>query len=505
MVNKMKSVFLEKLSEHFKKYQYILIYGAGGVAGDLLCLLDPYLHGRQIGIAVSDRKGNPDSLRGYPVKEITEYCNVREDSYVIISVMPRYEMQIKEYLEKKGFQAYCTVSMLMEQMYKEIWEFPVSEDKIVLSHRDGYGFGGNPKYIALELLKGRSGVKEERPLDLVWLTNDCRAQFPKGIRTVQYGSYEHYYELGTAKIWIDNQHKSYLTRKRGGQFYMQTWHGGGPLKKIEFDAEGLPVSYLDLCEMNSGMEDVMVSPTSFNSRLYRSAFHYQGEILECGYPRNDIFWKAGERRRKIEELYRVGPEERIVLFAPTYREASGTEEIQGSGKDVCMMKEEILRMEEIGQALEERFGKRFRHFIRFHPYEKNPERRYSWCDEWINVTAYEDVQELLAVADILITDYSSIMWDFSLQKKPVFLFHPDLDKYQKERGYYLPFGQMPYIEAFSNEELCRKIREFDEESYKKELGGFLEQYGSYDEGRASAAVVQQLIKWLDRIVKPEED
>lgn len=373
MVSKMKSVFLEKLSEHFKKYQYILIYGAGGVAEDLLCLLEPCLRGCRVCIVVSDRKGNPDSFQGYPVKEITEFCDVRENSYVIVSVMPRYEKQIKENLEKEGFGAYCTASVLIEQMYKEIWENPVSEDKIVFSHGDGYGFGGNPKYIALELLKGRTEGKEERPLDLVWLTNDCRARFPDGIRTVRYGSYEHYYELGTAKIWIDNQHKSCFTRKREGQFYMQTWHGGGPLKKIEFDAEGIPASYLDLCEMNSEMEDVMVSPTSFNSRLYRSAFHYCGEIMECGYPRNDIFWKAEESRRKIEELYRVGPEERIVLFAPTYREASGTEEENlSSGKDDGTAGKDILRIEEISRALQERFGKRFRFFIRFHPYDKNP-------------------------------------------------------------------------------------------------------------------------------------
>ena len=106
-------------------------------------------------------------------------------------------------------------------------------------------------------------------------------------------------------------------------------------------------------------------------------------------------------------------------------------------------------------------------------------------------------QELLAVSDILITDYSSVMWDFSLQKKPVFLFHPDLDKYQKERGYYLSFGQMPYIEAFSNEEMCRKIKSFDEERYHKELDDFLEKYGSFDRGRASADVAEQLIKWLN--------
>ncbi|MDE6937497.1 MAG: CDP-glycerol glycerophosphotransferase family protein, partial [Lachnospiraceae bacterium] len=93
-------------------------------------------------------------------------------------------------------------------------------------------------------------------------------------------------------------------------------------------------------------------------------------------------------------------------------------------------------------------------------------------------------------------DYSSVMWDFSLQKKPVFLFHPDLDKYQKERGYYLSFGQMPYIEAVSNEELYRKIRDFDEQSYRKKLDDFLKKYGSFDSGNASAEVAERVITIL---------
>lgn len=518
----MKSVFLEKISEHFQKYKYILIYGAGGVTEDLLRLLEPCLlecqgykerAGRpgagevhmndqeecrhEVCIVVSDKKENQDFLRGYPVKEILEFCDVQEEACVIISVMPRYEEQIKENLIEAGFREYCTVSALIDWMYREIWSLPVSEHKVIFSNGDGYGFGGNPKYIGLELLRNKADIDGECDMDLVWLANDDQAGLPEGIRVVRYGSYEHYYELGTAKIWIDNQHKSYLTRKRKGQFYMQTWHGGGPLKKIEFDAEGMSDSYRDLCEMNSGMEDVMVSPTRFNSRLYRSAFHYYGEIMECGYPRNDIFWKADGYRRKIEELYQLKPEEGIVLFAPTYREDLGLEEkTQSSGKDARTIEKGILGIEQICQALEERFGKKFKFFIRFHPYDKNPEKRYSWSEEWVNVTAYDDVQELLAVSDILITDYSSVMWDFSLQKKPVFLFHPDLDKYQKERGYYLSFGQMPYIEAVSNEELYRKIRDFDEQSYRKKLDEFLKKYGSFDSGNASAEVAERVITIL---------
>ena len=113
------------------------------------------------------------------------------------------------------------------------------------------------------------------------------------------------------------------------------------------------------------------------------------------------------------------------------------------------------------------------------------------------MTACHDVQELLAAADILITDYSSIMWDFSLQRKPVFLFHPDLDRYEKERGYYLPFKSMPYMEVFSNEEICQKIEEFQEGRYQEALSRFLQDYGSFDRGTASKAVTERILKIIE--------
>lgn len=502
----MESLFIKEVTELFYQYRYVLIYGAGGVTEDFLLLLEPYLGDKETGkcqpcVVVSDKKENQDFLKGYPVKEISEFYEVRDEAYIIISTMPRYMVQIEEHLNEMGFHNYCRVSSLIDRMYEEIWMNSPVNNKVVFSNGDGYGFGGNPKYIALELLSRRTGSAQG--IDLVWITNDCSRKLPEGVRAVKYGSYEHYYELGTAQVWIDNQHKNFFSRKRAGQIYIQTWHGGGPLKKIEFDAEGLSDSYLDLCELNSEMEDIMVSPSKFNSQLYRRAFHYQGQVMECGYPRNDIFWTDNGCRKKIERLYHIKPEEGIVLFAPTYREADVEEAlISHSGfsaesqGDYDSNRKNILDLNRVQQALEFKTGKKFKVLVRFHPYDRNPERRYVWYEEWENVTDYDDVQELLAASDILITDYSSIMWDFSIQGKPVFLFHPDLDRYEKERGYYLAFDQMPYIEAFSNEELYKKIKQFDEVCYRKKLTRFLAEYGSFDRGTASKVIADTIMEMI---------
>ncbi len=474
----MESEYLRQLSVRFQHYRYVLIYGAGGVTMDFLLLLNPYLRKENVFIVVSKKKNNENWMQGYQVKEIAEFAAIRSDVFIVISVMPRYVPEIENYLKSTGFPNYCTVAYLIEQLYEEIWKNTVDTRKIVFANGDRYGFGGNPKYIAQELLR------RNRDLDLVWITGKDKDAFPEGVRTVLYGTYEHYYELGTAQIWIDNQHKSYYTRKKRGQIYIQTWHGGGPLKKIEFDAEGLPVSYLDLSEMNAKMEDLLISPSKFNSGLYRSAFHYQGDILECGYPRNDIFYGENECRRKVEKLFGIKQEDGILLFAPTYRNFE-------------IKEQDILNLTRVQQAVERKFGRNYRILVRFHPFDIEPERKYRWSETWLNVTDYDDVQELLAASDILITDYSSVMWDFSLQMKPVFLFHPDLYRYQVERGYYLPFEKMPYVEMFSNEEMEQKIATFDEEIYKKKLVGFLTDYGSFDKGTASKVVADVILGMIE--------
>ena len=475
----MKSKFLKKFSDFLQKYKYLLFYGAGGVTKDLLILLKPYLNVKNMFIVVSDKNENEDVWEGYQVKEIHDFLDLRDEVYIVISVAPRYILSIENNLKGLGFYDYCSTLHLIEQLYREIWNDALKRDKIILANGDGYGFGGNPKYIAQELMK--SGKK----LDLVWITGNEELKMPDGVRTVQYGTYEHYWELGTAKIWIDNQHKNFFTRKRQGQVYIQTWHGGGPLKKIEFDAEGLPESYLDLCEMNSTIEDLMISPSKFNTQLYKNAFHYNGEIMECGYPRNDLFWRGMECKEKMRKLLGVKPEEGIVLFAPTYRKFI-TED------------SDILDLGKARQALERRFGKKYKVLVRFHPFDEEPEKKYKWLDEWINVTSYDDVQELLVISDILITDYSSIMWDFSIQKKPVFLFHPDIKRYENERGYYLEFEKMPYIEAFCNDEIQGKIHSFDDRKYMERLSKFLEDYGTFDRGIASKMIAEKIFELIQR-------
>ena len=478
----MKSRWLERTGWALSQYKYLLLYGAGGVTKDFLCLFAHEFPKESTFIAVTELTANTDLMYGYRMRLIYDFVDFKEDTYVILSTMPCFYGEIISLLNELGFQHYQCIDQLIKKMYDEIWMFPVQGNKIVLSNFSWGRFGCNPKYIALELLKRNTDV------DLVWITKKEDVVFPDGIRTVIYGTYEHYYELGTSHIWIDNQHKNFFSRKRDGQIYIQTWHGGGPLKRIEFDSEQLPKSYLELCELNSEMEDIVVSPSRFNSEVYRRAFHYHGEILECGYPRNDIFFQTRTEENPVRELFRIKRGESIVLIAPTFR----------ASRIVSRDKLQI-NLRSLKKALEIRFKKIFHIFIRFHPEDVIMKKYYESLDGWINVSNYNDVQELMVASDVLVTDYSSVMWDFSLQRKPVFLFHPDLSFYEKERGYYLPFHQMPYIEAFTNEELQKKILSFDEKIYTSSLEKFLEKYGTFDKGTAAYEIGNRIMKMIGEL------
>lgn len=97
----------------------------------------------------------------------------------------------------------------------------------------------------------------------------------------------------------------------------------------------------------------------------------------------------------------------------------------------------------------------------------------------------------------MITDYSSVMWDFSLSGKPIFLFHPDVDLYEKERGYYLSFQEMPYVESFGNDDLFEKIENFNGQGYKERLNAFVKKYGSFDKGTAARDVGDRIMDILN--------
>lgn len=364
-----------------------------------------------------------------------------------------------------------------------IWSFvqiinilPVKRKKIVFSNFNGRGWGDNPKYIALEI------IRKKMPVDMVWLVGNMDENFPNGIRKVKFGGLRMRYELSTAKIIINNVKNDLPYRKKNSQFYIQTWHGGFPLKYIEGEVEKtLSIEYIAASKSDSSKIDLLLSSCSLDEAIMKNFFWYNGEIMKHGIPRNDLYFKTNENlKNKVRDNLHIPKGFNVALYAPTFR---------NDGKTTAYN----LDAPNLLRNLESKTKSLWIVIIRLHPNVCRFSSLFKYGDKIIDGSHYPDPQELSVISDCLITDYSSMMYDFSIMKKPVFLFATDLKEYQQERGLRPLFFELPFALCQNNEELRRVIIDFNETEYQKNLTLFWsEKIQIYDNGHASEAVVQRI-------------
>lgn len=383
--------------------------------------------------------------------------------------------------------ARSTYDRLGSLLYRIFWIFPIDPKKIVYCNYNGDGYGDNPKYISEEVIKRGLNYKQ------VWLIlseNIPTSEFPETISTVPWYSLSAMYELATAGIWIDNNRKEGYVRKRKGQIYIQTWHGGFALKKVEADVFPQQEWYVRNAKNDSKMADIFVSGSKIQSQIYRNSFWYEGDILEVGYPRNDILLpsKSSLKNKKIllQKIFKGmqrPTNKKILLYAPTFRKKTS-------------QKQERLDFQKCINALMNRFGGEWIVLVRLHPTgSKNHNIGSDEIQGIYDLSAYPDMQELLYISDVLITDYSSCMFDFGLTMRPCFLYTPDLNSYMNDdRGFYIELDELPFSVFRSNEELCTGIESHDTKTYIENINYFFEKYGSFERGNASQSVVNWIVE-----------
>lgn len=457
----------------------IAIYGAGTVANVFYYyLLQNGYEDRICCFLVSDLRGSEVTKFGYPKLQFDRVVDKLSDTKVYIATQESIQSEIEYKIRCYKDISYQIINTrdLIDQFYKNLENDPINHYKILGQNQQVAGYGDNAKYIFEELHRRDKDGK----LDLVWSVSEHDTTIPDYVRQVKYGSYDYYKELTTAHIWIDNERKPQLTRKRKGQIYIQAWHGAAPVKKVEADAEkSLEKFYIEGAKHDSEMADLFISGSEFYTELYKRSFWYDGEILKVGLPRQDVFWKQDEIRERVYAKYGIEDNECTVLYAPTFRSkyTEGCYDLDISGA--------LL-------ALEERFGHPFRMLVSRHPVNY---QKYNFDGQtFISIDKSQDFEELLAAVDVLITDYSGCMYDFSFTERPVFLFQKDYDEYVNDRDFYISMYDLPYISARSNKELADKIRSFDYDNYKINLRKFMDSMGNYDDGTASKRTVDYILE-----------
>jgi CDP-glycerol glycerophosphotransferase len=359
---------------------------------------------------------------------------------------------------------------------------PVKRNKVFLFSYYGSQYGCNPKYITEYILANYPADK----FDLVWAFNKLDLnKAVAGVRKVKTMSFKYFYELCTSQIIITNFRTTDLFVKRKNQYYIQTWHSSLRLKQIEKDAENsLPDHYVQMAKKDSLKCDLLLSGSRFGTEIFKRSFWYDGEIFEHGIPRNDLLFQSNSNKRdEIKHRLNIQYETKVLLYAPTFR--------KGNNLDVY-----DLDYSQIVEKLTNKFGGEWMVLVKLHPHLLSQSNGLVYGEKVMDVTAYDDVQELLFIADVLISDYSSLIFDFSITNRPCFLYVPDVVEYiNQDRELYFDLMELPFISATSNKDLIKKIEEFQYEKYKKGLSKFLEDVGSYEDGKAS----EHLIKHINKI------
>lgn len=342
-------------------------------------------------------------------------------------------------------------------------------------HDYGLGYGDSPKNIAEKLLNDTNNY------DIVWLVNDRDISIPRPIRKVYLARIRSVYELATAKVIVTTMKGRVNLKKKSEQFFIYIPHGQSGAKYVEKAAKGLGQSYIESSKWHSTVSDLFLSSSKMQTKEMRESFWYDGEIMESGLPRNDIFFHYKDKDiAQIRKSLNIGIDDCVVLYAPTFRN-------KGDNSVYDIDTSRLIK------TIENKTGKTCKVLIRLHPnyvWYGKPTLNYS--ENVIDATNYPDIQELLVASDILITDYSSTMFDFMLMKRPIFLYTKDIEEYQEMRGLKDWFPKVPFPFCHNNEELCQTIINFNSSSYNQRCLEFDKLYCCLEDGRATERIVNRL-------------
>ena len=372
------------------------------------------------------------------------------------------------------------IKIIVSGILHVFWIFPVKKNKILFMNDHSYSFSDNLKYLALYLLE-----KDPEKYHIYFSLKDTEGINDKKIVPVRFLSVKHFYHALTSGVIITNNSGIvYLPIRKTKQLVINTWHGGGPYKVTGTDAIN-NIWYAKDMQYTAGKVDYILSSCKvFSEEEAKGMGFRSNQVVNCGMPRMDFFFNKqfmANTRQKVFEEFSIPSSSQLVIYAPTFRGLF--ESYEGVIADDVLE----INYHQLVEALKNRFGGEWVFAVRLHPRLKN----VSFADkDLINMSYYPDAEELLIAADVLVTDYSSVMWDFSFSQKPVFLFAPDINDYEVKRGFYLPPEQWPYPIATTNDEMIENIRMFDLDQYLKLLDQHYIDSGSYEKGTACKTVLQ---------------
>ena len=365
---------------------------------------------------------------------------------------------------------------------------------IIFESYMGRQYSCSPKAIYEQMLKN----PKFDDFIYVWALRDPSEYYDlslnKNTKIIKFGSKEYYKTYSKAKYWVSNSRINEAILKRKDQVYIQCWHGT-PLKRLGYD-----IKYENGNSMNSSKDikkkysqdskryTYMISPSKFCTDRFVSAFNLKDKsiIKELGYPRNDELFKYKQKDViKIKKRLNIASNKKVILYAPTWRDnqhKSGVGYTYKLGIDFDKLK-----------SLSDEYVILFR----THYFVANYINLEKYKDFIINVSDYNDINDLYIVSDMLITDYSSVFFDYANLKRPIIYYMYDYDEYKNNlRDFYIKTSELPGPIVKNEDDLVSNIKSIDEvnKKYSEKYRKFNCKYNYLDDCNSSERVIEECIK-----------
>jgi CDP-glycerol glycerophosphotransferase len=343
-----------------------------------------------------------------------------------------------------------------------------SQDSIFFESYYGQNVSSNPRGIDRAITRLLPEVTR------YWSVVDGSVEVPSGAVAIVEGSAAWWQARAASRALVVNDWLRKRFRRRAGQTVLQTWHGT-PLKQLALDRPGVRLRTALATRRERAHWDIMLAQNPFSAEVFRSAYAFRGPIWQEGYPRDDIL-VAGDGGA-VRQRLGIAKSARVILYAPTWRD-------DRPGKvdhlDVARFRREL--------------GAGYVILIRGHSRSMQPGAEIV-ADGVLDVTAYPDISDLFLIADALITDYSSVMFDFSVTGKPIYFFTPDLAHYRDDlRGFYFDLLTEAPGPVFTDPTaLVGAIRSANTGEFAARYQAWRVRYNPLDDGGAGERVVRRML------------
>lgn len=370
--------------------------------------------------------------------------------------------------------------------------FPL-QDKVVFSSYRGKNYSDNPRYIS-------ESLHSINPSLTIYWQKDPKFHFqlPSFIKVIPfYSCIKKTYHLCTAKVWVDSNRIEGHIRKRKGQLYIQTWHGGLGIKKIQNDVQSIAHSSWQIQEIKntSDLANLFISNSTHITQIYRNAFHYTGKIWKCGYPKNDILIQGNtEVYNRVRKVFDISKDSKIFLYAPTFRKSKRTDIFN-------------IDWDKIKETLNQYWGGSWEILVRWHPSMTIEMKEF---DKHLNqsvhnATNYPDMQELILACNAFMSDYSSGIFDAALCKVPCFSYAPDYDEYKQKQGVYYELYELPFPFAKTFDKLLENLKKNQNHFDVAGWENFTKKTGLYETGHSANDIANLINEFINGNRKPLDE